>query len=45
VNERSGLLSFFSPTAQAEDLETRLRAAGVDRDDIDRLLAALPRTG
>jgi cysteine desulfurase / selenocysteine lyase len=61
ADERSGLLSFFSPTAQAEDLETRLRTAGVDaavrngklrispsyyndRDDIDRLLAALPRT-
>jgi len=60
ANERSGLLSFFSPAADADDLEMRLRAAGIDvavrdgklraspsyyndRDDIDRLLQALPR--
>jgi selenocysteine lyase/cysteine desulfurase len=59
--ERSGLLSFFSPTLNADGLEVRLRASGVDlavrdgklrispsyyndRDDIDRLLHALPRT-
>jgi len=29
-SERSGLLSFFSAAAQAEQLEPRLRAAGVD---------------
>ena len=29
-NERSGLLSFFAPTVGAEQLEPRLRAAGVD---------------
>lgn len=60
ADERSGLLSFYSPATQAEHLEARLRDAGVDaavrdgklrispsyyndRDDIDRLLAALPR--
>ena len=29
-DERSGLLSFFSPTVKAEDVEHRLRAAAVD---------------
>ena len=59
-DERSGLLSFCSPAAQAEQLESRLRAACVDvavrdgklrispsyyndRQDIDRLMEALPR--
>jgi selenocysteine lyase/cysteine desulfurase len=58
-HERSGLLSFFSPEVDAQCLEARLHAAGVDlavrdgklrlspsyyndRDDIDRLLEALP---
>jgi selenocysteine lyase/cysteine desulfurase len=60
AEERSGVLSFYSTTAQAENLEACLRDAGIDvavrdgklrispsyyndRDDIDRLLAALPR--
>jgi len=30
ANERSGLLSFFAPAVRAEQLEPRLRAAGVD---------------
>jgi cysteine desulfurase / selenocysteine lyase len=62
AQERSGLLSFFSPAVKAEEAEAMLRAANVDvavrdgklrmspsyynnRNDVDRLIEALPRGG
>jgi cysteine desulfurase / selenocysteine lyase len=62
AKERSGLLSFFSPTVKAEEIEAMLRSANVDvavrdgklrmspsyyndRNDVDRLIEALPRSG